>query len=96
MTGTTVITNDQHARWPGGERRTFARDEIVAFGRHANYGSFVIRYQVRLLDGTEVMLVASEQDKADAAWLRALARRTPSPRTSRECPQADTWIVVSP
>lgn len=96
MIGTIVTKNAQHLRWPGGERRSFERSEIVAFGRHANYGSFVVRYQVRLITGEEIMLTVSEQDKADGAWLRALARRTPHPRTSREVPQADAWIEVAP
>jgi hypothetical protein len=96
MNGVVVTVNAQHLRWPGGERRTFERGDVVAFGRHANYGSFVIRYQVRLRDGVEVMLVASEQEKADERWLRSLAKRTPSPHTSRDCPQSDTWIEVSP
>lgn len=96
MTGIVVITNAQNARWPGGARRTFDRADVVAFGRHVNYGSFVTRYQVRLSDGAELMLIVSEQDKSDGAWLRSLARRTPRPRTSREVPQADAWIEVTP
>jgi hypothetical protein len=93
--GTTIIKNNQRDRYAGGPRRTFERIEVVTFGLHARYGDSVTRYQVRLQDGTELMIKGPEQPADDLHWLRALAKRTPHPVTNRDCPQADTWIEVN-
>lgn len=92
MRGTTIIKNESHARYAGGPERVFDRSEVVAFGRHARYGDFVTRYQVRLADGTELMVSGADQDTDDRRWLRRWAKCVPSPIANRDNPQVDTWI----
>lgn len=73
MIGLVAVRTPDGVPWPGGDTQTFDRDDVVAFGKVRVWGDFCTRYLVRLSDGTEVFVNASEQGD-DERWLRREAR----------------------
>ena len=73
MIGVLAMRTPDGCPWAGGPARTFVRDEVVAFGKVRAWADFCTRYIVRLKDGAEVFVNASEQGD-DERWLRREAR----------------------
>lgn len=73
MIGKLVTRTPQGCPYGGGDRVEFAQADVVAFGKVRIYGDFVVRYIVRLADGREAYVNASEQGD-DERWLRRCAR----------------------
>lgn len=73
MIGVVVLRTPAGLPFGGGAPRTFQRTDVAAFGKVRVWADFVVRYVVRLQDGTEVMVNASDQAD-DERWLRQQSR----------------------
>lgn len=73
MIGKLVTRAANGCPYGGVARVEFQRADVVAFGKLRWYADFVVRYLVRLTDGREVMVNATEQVD-DERWLRKQAR----------------------
>jgi hypothetical protein len=95
MIGTVLMRSPQvDGPYPaaGIARRSFARTEIASFGKLKRHGDFVVRYIIRLADGTELFVRAGDQPAADRAWLVKLAREVKfTSFTSRDVPCVIAW-----
>jgi len=60
--------------YPGGRTVEIDHGDVVALGKLVAYGTFVIRYMLRLKDGREVFVKASEQPEDSERWLRGIAK----------------------
>lgn len=97
MKGIVCITNNQGARYPGGEPIEFSRDQVVSFGKESRYNDFVVRFHVKLSDGRIVFISATEQSREDEKWLRRLSRKVKfTTYANRENPTIEVWIDIDP
>jgi K+/H+ antiporter YhaU regulatory subunit KhtT len=99
MTGTRLTRHPKvDGPFPSDDRtpRVFDGDEIAAFGKVQRYNDSVTRYIVRLRDGSECFVNATEQTTEDCAFLRKLARTIRSSQsTSRDAPIVITWLEIA-
>jgi hypothetical protein len=80
------------AKYPVGPNVTFAKEEIVAFGKYSIRGAQArTQFLVRLTDGRELFIKACDQEKSDERYLRKVAKRLPLPYAPHGVPVAEVW-----
>lgn len=95
MTGTLALPH-AWGPWAGGLASKFEQSDVAAFGKLKRWGDARVHYLVRLCDGAELFVNASQQGADDEKWLRKLGSAVDTPRPTRDCGWAIAWREVSP
>lgn len=94
MTGTRALSHPW-GLWAGGRSEKFERADVCSFGKLKRWGDARVHYLVRLVDGAELFVNASEQSDIDMMWLRKLGSEVGTPTPTRDCGCAIMWKDVS-
>ena len=79
-------------KYPVGPNITFAKAEIVAFGKYSIRGAQArTQFLVRLADGRELFVKACDQEKGDERYFRKIAKRLYLPYAPHGVPIAEAW-----
>ncbi len=81
--------------YPGGAVLWATDTEVLALGKLTAYGDSVTRYMLRLRDGREVFVKASEQASVAEKWLRKLAKGIVAAYCDREVGWAVVWKEIA-
>lgn len=94
MIGSSVALSNCGCPYPGDDAVTFDRGDVVALGKFTVYGCALVRFLIRLDNGSEVFVKARDQSPAVQRWLRCVAKQLPALRPNRAQGWRTVWIEV--